>query len=244
MGDEGIIGTKLGMTQLFDQESGMVTAVTVIEAGPCPVVQVQTPRPTATRPCSWPSARSRSASCTKPEVGHLKQAGVGAAPPPGRVPRRRGLRRRRDGDRRGVRAGRARSRSAAVARARASPARSSATTSPAAPTSHGSHNVRKPGSIGASATPSRVFKGMRMAGHMGDAARHPARPAGGRGRRRAQPAADRRRRSRVESAASSRSGGRLMAALSAPALRRHRQGQARPATCSASSATTPCCTRW
>jgi large subunit ribosomal protein L3 len=35
------------------------------------------------------------------------------------------------------------------------------------PTSHGSHNVRKPGSIGASATPSRVFKGMRMAGHMG-----------------------------------------------------------------------------
>ncbi len=36
------------------------------------------------------------------------------------------------------------------------------------PTSHGSHNVRAPGSIGASATPSRVFKGMRMSGHMGD----------------------------------------------------------------------------
>ncbi len=36
------------------------------------------------------------------------------------------------------------------------------------PKSHGSHNVRAPGSIGASATPSRVFKGMRMAGHMGD----------------------------------------------------------------------------
>jgi large subunit ribosomal protein L3 len=35
------------------------------------------------------------------------------------------------------------------------------------PVTHGSHNVRKPGSIGASATPSRVFKGMRMAGHMG-----------------------------------------------------------------------------
>ena len=35
------------------------------------------------------------------------------------------------------------------------------------PTSHGSHNVRKPGSIGASATPSRVFKGMKMAGRMG-----------------------------------------------------------------------------
>jgi large subunit ribosomal protein L3 len=35
------------------------------------------------------------------------------------------------------------------------------------PVSHGSHNVRKPGSIGASATPSRVFKGMKMAGRMG-----------------------------------------------------------------------------
>jgi large subunit ribosomal protein L3 len=35
------------------------------------------------------------------------------------------------------------------------------------PVTHGSHNVRKPGSIGASATPSRVFKGLRMAGHMG-----------------------------------------------------------------------------
>jgi large subunit ribosomal protein L3 len=35
------------------------------------------------------------------------------------------------------------------------------------PTTHGSHNIRKPGSIGASATPSRVFKGIKMAGHMG-----------------------------------------------------------------------------
>ena len=40
---KGIIGTKLGMTQLFDQESGRVTPVTVIEAGPCPVVAVRTP---------------------------------------------------------------------------------------------------------------------------------------------------------------------------------------------------------
>ncbi len=40
---KGIIGTKLGMTQLFDAESGQVTPVTVIEAGPCPVVAVRTP---------------------------------------------------------------------------------------------------------------------------------------------------------------------------------------------------------
>ena len=46
------------------------------------------------------------------------------------------------------------------------------------PVSHGSHNVRAPGSIGQSATPSRVIKGMRMAGHMGDKQRHAARAAG------------------------------------------------------------------
>src|SRR5213595_1331619 len=39
---KGIVGTKLGMTQLFDPETGEVTPVTVIEAGPCPVVQVKT----------------------------------------------------------------------------------------------------------------------------------------------------------------------------------------------------------
>ena len=39
---KGILGRKIGMTQLFDEESGEVTAVTVIEAGPCPVVQLKT----------------------------------------------------------------------------------------------------------------------------------------------------------------------------------------------------------
>ena len=39
---KGILGKKLGMTQVFDPESGVVTSVTVIEAGPCPVVQVRT----------------------------------------------------------------------------------------------------------------------------------------------------------------------------------------------------------
>jgi large subunit ribosomal protein L3 len=40
---KGLVGKKLGMTQLFDEESGSVTPVTVIEAGPCPVVAVRTP---------------------------------------------------------------------------------------------------------------------------------------------------------------------------------------------------------
>ena len=51
---KGIIGTKLGMTQLFDQESGVVTPVTVIAAGPCPVVAVRTPETDGYRCCTRP----------------------------------------------------------------------------------------------------------------------------------------------------------------------------------------------
>ena len=47
------------------------------------------------------------------------------------------------------------------------------------PESHGSHNIRQPGSIGAAAYPARVMKGVRMSGHMGARTRHPERPAGG-----------------------------------------------------------------
>ena len=60
-----------------------------------------------------------------------------------------------------------RSRSPGSASARASRGRSSGTTSRSGPRSHGSHNIRAPGSVGASATPSRVFKGVKMAGRMG-----------------------------------------------------------------------------
>ena len=83
---KGIIGKKLGMTQLFDPETGVVTPVTVIEAGPCPVVQVKTVdtdgyeavqlafEPVAEREDHEGRARPPAAS-------------VGPAPAPGRVPR-------------------------------------------------------------------------------------------------------------------------------------------------------------
>ena len=76
-----------------------------------------------------------------------------------------------------------------------------------------------------------------MAGHMGDRARHPARPEGGRGGRRAKPAADRRRRSPGRSAASSKSGRTADGRPHRTHPGRHHQGQARRATCSAWSAT-------
>ena len=165
----GIIGKKLGMTQLFDEESGGVTPVTVIEAGPCPVVAVRTPDADGYEAVqlAWEPVADRKVS--KAERGHLAKARRrGCVPPPDRVPR---------------------ARSATRCRARASPSRSSSpatrSRSPGTsigkgfqgtikrhnfhrgPVTHGSHNIRKPGSIGASATPSRVFKGVRMAGRMG-----------------------------------------------------------------------------
>ena len=164
---KGIIGKKLGMTQLFDQESGVVTPVTVIEAGPCPVVLVRTPESDGYTALQLAFGEVKERKLTRPETGHLKHAGV--AP-------HRHLVEFRDaegfavgetvtveafepGERIKV-SGRSRGKGFAGTIKRHNFGRG--------PASHGSHNVRKPGSIGASATPSRVFKGMRMAGHMGD----------------------------------------------------------------------------
>src|SRR3712207_3224361 len=75
---KGIVGRKLGMTQLFDPESGVVTSVTVIEAGPCPVVQVKS-RDTdgyeAVQIAYDPVAERK---ISKGELGHLAKAGVPA----------------------------------------------------------------------------------------------------------------------------------------------------------------------
>jgi large subunit ribosomal protein L3 len=168
MAGKGIIGTKIGMTQLFDQESGVVTPVTVIEAGPCPVVQVRTPDADGYTALQLAYGEVKERKLSKPEVGHLKHAGVGP---------HRHLVEFRDaegfaagetvtveafevGDRVKV-SGRSKGKGFAGTIKRHNFGRG--------PKSHGSHNVRAPGSIGASATPSRVFRGIRMAGHMGDA---------------------------------------------------------------------------
>ena len=167
MAGKGIIGKKLGMTQLFDQESGVVTPVTVIEAGPCPVVQVRTTEVDGYSALQLAYGEIKERKLSKPEVGHLKHAGV--AP-------HRHLIEFRDaegfaagervtveafevGDRVKV-SGRSKGKGFAGTIKRHNFGRG--------PKSHGSHNVRAPGSIGASATPSRVFKGIRMAGHRGD----------------------------------------------------------------------------
>jgi large subunit ribosomal protein L3 len=167
MAAKGIIGTKLGMTQIFDQESGKVTPVTVVEAGPCPVIQVKTPETDGYTAVQLAFGAVKEKRISKPEAGHLKKAGTGPHRHLVEIRDAEGLavgdtvtvETFEPGERIKV-SGRSKGKGFAGTIKRHNFGRG--------PTSHGSHNVRKPGSIGASATPSRVFKGMRMSGHMGD----------------------------------------------------------------------------
>ena len=167
MAAKGIIGTKLGMTQIFDQESGKVTPVTVVEAGPCPVVQVKTPETDGYTAVQLAFGAVKEKRISRPEAGHLKKAGQGPHRHLVEIRDAEGLavgdtvtvESFEPGERIKV-SGRSKGKGFAGTIKRHNFSRG--------PASHGSHNVRKPGSIGASATPSRVFKGMRMSGHMGD----------------------------------------------------------------------------
>ena len=74
---KGILGKKLGMSQVFDPDTGVMTAVTVIEAGPCPVVQVKTTDVDGYDAVQLAFDAVAERKLSKPEVGHLKKAGVG-----------------------------------------------------------------------------------------------------------------------------------------------------------------------
>ena len=164
----GLVGKKLGMTSVFDKETGVVTPVTVIEAGPCPVVAVRTPDADGYEgvQLAWEPVAERKIS--KAERGHLAKNGVDGAYR--HLVEFRGhfadavqgenvtVEIFQPGDTvkvSGVSIGKGFQ--GTIKRHKFS----------RGPVTHGSHNIRKPGSIGASATPSRVFKGVRMAGRMG-----------------------------------------------------------------------------
>src|SRR6516165_668186 len=74
---KGILGRKLGMTQVFDPETGVVTGVTVIQAGPCPVVQVRTKDADGYEAVQLAFDPVADWKLTKPELGHLQRFGVG-----------------------------------------------------------------------------------------------------------------------------------------------------------------------
>src|SRR5258706_1424342 len=171
----GIIGRKVGMTQLF-AEDGTVTPVTVIKAGPCVVVQTKSAAGrdgyNAVQLGLVEDKPVRLKTVSKPLQGHFEKTGGGL--PPTRV-----LKEIRqtdeveaavgdqvkadifaDGDKIDV-IGKSKGRGFAGTIKRHKFSRG--------PESHGSMNVRAPGSIGQSAYPSRVIKGTRSSGHMGDA---------------------------------------------------------------------------
>src|ERR1700758_2417592 len=76
---KGIVGKKLGMTQMFDEESGGVTPVTVIEAGPCPVVAVRTSDVDGYEAVQLAYEPVAERKITKGELGHLAKNGVAGA---------------------------------------------------------------------------------------------------------------------------------------------------------------------
>ena len=163
---KGIVGRKLGMTQVFDPESGELTPVTVIEAGPCPVTLVRTSDADGYEAVQLAFEPVAERKLSKGEIGHLKKGRTG---PHRHLVEFRGgteltvgetvtVESFEPGDKVKV-AGIGIGKGFAGTIKRHNFSRG--------PESHGSHNIRKPGSIGASATPSRVFKGMRMAGRMG-----------------------------------------------------------------------------
>jgi large subunit ribosomal protein L3 len=161
-----ILAKKLGMTQRF-AEDGKVERVTVLEAGPCPVTGIRTVERDGYEAVQLAFGACKEKTITKAELGHLKKADASA---------HRHVVEFRDqvgellmgetvtveafspGDKVKI-SGKSKGKGfqGTIKRHNFS----------SGPKSHGSHNVRAPGSIGASATPSRVFKGIRGPGRMG-----------------------------------------------------------------------------
>src|SRR5215212_1410190 len=164
----GLLGRKIGMTQVFDPDDGHVERVTVIEAGPCFVTGIRRADRDGYDAVQVGFGETTEKRLNKPKLGLLKKAGVGnlrylrefrgeagelevgnelkvdAVFQPGQTVKVSGI---------------SKGKGFAGTIKRHNFHRG--------PVSHGSHNVRAPGSIGASATPSRVFKGQKMAGRMG-----------------------------------------------------------------------------
>jgi large subunit ribosomal protein L3 len=166
-----ILAKKLGMTQVFG-EDGAVARVTVLEAGPCPVTAIRTAERDGYEAVQLAFGQAREKHLTKAELGHLKKAD---APPLRRLVEFRV----NDGDPpTQLKVGESvtvasfevgsRVKISGVSKGKGFQGTIRRHGFKSGPKSHGSHNVRAPGSIGASATPARVFKGIRGPGQMGN----------------------------------------------------------------------------
>jgi large subunit ribosomal protein L3 len=167
-----ILAKKLGMTQLF-REDGSVARVTVLEAGPCPVTAIRDLERDGYEAVQLAFGRAREKHLTKAELGHLKKAD---APPLRHLVEFRAP----SGEQStiGQKLGEsvtvesfevgARVKISGVSKGKGFQGTIRRHNFKRGPSSHGSHNVRAPGSIGASATPARVVKGIRGPGQMGN----------------------------------------------------------------------------
>ena len=166
----GLLGTKLGMTQIFEEESGLAIPVTVVQAGPCTITQIKTTETDGYSAVQLGYLEVKEKALTKPELGHLKN--LNASP-------LRHLKEYRVEDTASYQLGEAvkadifstgdlvdvsgtsMGRGFAGYQKRHNFKRGNMT--------HGSKNHRLPGSTGAGTTPGRVYPGKKMAGQYGAA---------------------------------------------------------------------------
>ena len=169
MANKGILGRKLGMTQIFD-DGNRIVPVTVIEAGPCRVVQLKTPERDGYAAVQLAFGETKSQRLTKPELGHLKAANADPA---------KYLAELRVTDLSGFELGQVlkadvfeageRVDVTGISKGHGFSGVMKRHNFQGQGASHGNHKKhRAPGSIGACATPARVFKGIRMAGQYGN----------------------------------------------------------------------------
>jgi large subunit ribosomal protein L3 len=167
-----ILAKKLGMTQIF-QEDGSLARVTVLEAGPCPVTAIRTLERDGYEAVQLAFGQAKEKHLSRAELGHLKKAD---APPMRHVVEFRDAR-PAVGEGAELKVGSTVTveafavgehvKIAGVSKGKGFQGTIRRHGFKSGPKSHGSHNVRAPGSIGASASPARVMKGIRGPGHMG-----------------------------------------------------------------------------
>jgi len=166
-----LIGKKIGMTQLFN-ETGAVTPVTVIEVGPCSIVQVKTPEKEGYSAIQIGFIDAKESRTTSPQAGHFKRAGV----KPQRI-----LREARVDDVSEYEVGGAidvnvfegvdKVHVTGVSKGRGFAGTVKRHNFKIGRRTHGNKSQREPGSVGQCATPARIFKGKRMPGRMGGVTR-------------------------------------------------------------------------
>ncbi|HMX70942.1 MAG TPA: 50S ribosomal protein L3 [Solirubrobacterales bacterium] len=182
-----ILGKKLGMTQLF-REDGEVVPVTVIEAGPCPVTAIRNEERDGYSAIQLAFDEVKESKLSKAEVGHLAKADASPMrvlvefrdvelPAAGSAGEEGSEGEEAEGDGGEVKLGQQvtveafeegqKVKVAGITIGKGFQGTVKRHNFGRGPVSHGSHNVRAPGSIGASAWPARVFKGMRLPGQMG-----------------------------------------------------------------------------